>query len=77
MPIFEYACRHCGRHFEAFVTASRAASCPECHGEDLDKLLSSPGMVGAAAGRPDRSAAPQTGCGAGGAACACRMNAGN
>jgi putative FmdB family regulatory protein len=46
MPIFEYACRGCGRQFEAFVTPDREAACPSCAGIDLQKLLSSPGMVG-------------------------------
>jgi putative FmdB family regulatory protein len=55
--MFEYACRGCGRHFEAFVTADRAAACPACQGADLQKLLSSPGMVGTA-GRREAEALP-------------------
>ena len=69
MPLFEYACRGCGRHFEAFVTAARTASCPACEGTDLQKLLSSPGMVGAA-GRAEREAIPSS-CKAQGGHCAC------
>ena len=73
MPLFEYACRDCGRQFEAFVTQDRTPACPECQGVDLTKLLSSPGMVGAAAGKSE-SFQPSGGCGAGGDSCACRMN---
>jgi putative FmdB family regulatory protein len=68
MPLFEYACRGCGRQFEAFVTAERAAACPGCQGADLQKLLSSPGKVGVA-GRREREAIPA--CGAQGGHCAC------
>ncbi|MFL6179976.1 MAG: FmdB family zinc ribbon protein [Actinomycetes bacterium] len=68
MPMFEYACRGCGQHFEAFVTASRAASCPSCQGEDLQKLLSSPGMVGTS-GRRETEAIPS--CKSQGGHCAC------
>jgi putative FmdB family regulatory protein len=75
MPIFEYHCTDCERDFEAFVTADRAAECPACHGANLTKLLSSPGMVGASNGPQREPAAPVSGgCGAGGAGCACRMN---
>jgi putative FmdB family regulatory protein len=73
MPLFEYACRDCGREFEAFVTQDRTPACPACQGANLAKLLSSPGMVGAAAGKTP-SFASNGGCGAGGNSCACRMN---
>lgn len=76
MPLFEYQCRECGRSFEAFVTGERKAACPGCHGENLAKLLSRPGMVGAGSeSATARSAEPSFGgCGAGGASCACRAN---
>ena len=72
MPLFEYACRGCGRHFEAFVTADRKAACPSCESLDLQKLLSSPGMVGAG-GRNDHEAIPA--CKAQGGHCACSHGA--
>jgi putative FmdB family regulatory protein len=72
MPLFEYACRGCGRQFEAFVTADRAASCPSCESVDLQKLLSSPSMVGTGGGR--RDAAPMAGCKAQGGHCGCSHN---
>jgi putative FmdB family regulatory protein len=71
MPLFEYACRGCGRQFEAFVTTDRAAACPACAGTDLQKLLSSPGMVGTAAAR-EHEAIPA--CKAQGGQCACSHN---
>jgi putative FmdB family regulatory protein len=73
MPIFEYACRDCGREFEAFVTGARAAVCPGCESQNLSKLLSRPGMVGAGAAKAEPSFPSAGGCGAGGAGCACRM----
>jgi putative FmdB family regulatory protein len=74
MPLFEYRCRDCGQSFETFVTGERTAACPGCHGENLAKLLSRPGMVGAGGETAARSAEPSVGCGAGGASCACRAN---
>ena len=41
MPMYEFACRACGRQFEAFVTASRTPVCPDCASTELDKLVSS------------------------------------
>jgi len=40
MPLFEYECRGCGRHFEHLTRADRQPECPSCHGQDLQKLLS-------------------------------------
>ena len=74
MPIFEYRCTECEREFEAFVTTQRTAECPACHGAKLEKLLSSPGMVGAASGAGGAPAPMAGGCGAGGAGCACRSS---
>jgi putative FmdB family regulatory protein len=68
MPLGEDACHGCGRHFEAFVTADRAAACPSCASVDLQKLLSSPGMVGTS-GRKEHEAIPA--CKSLGGHCAC------
>ena len=68
MPMFEYACRGCGRHFEAFVTTTRQASCPACQGADLQKLLSTPGMVGTG-GRKEAESFPA--CKSQGGHCGC------
>ena len=40
MPLFEYACRSCGHHFEYLTRADQSPSCPACAGVDLNKLLS-------------------------------------
>jgi putative FmdB family regulatory protein len=68
MPIFEYLCQDCSRAFETFVTGERKPSCPECHGANLSKLLSSPGMVGSG-DRSEPAGQAFQGCGAG---CGCR-----
>lgn len=49
MPLQEYACRSCGRPFEALVTARSAepVRCPGCGGEDLERHAGLP-----AAGKP-------------------------
>jgi putative FmdB family regulatory protein len=69
MPIFEYQCGDCEREFEAFVTGDRKPACPSCHGENLSKLLSRPGMVSAASG--GAHAAPVPACRAQGGRCGC------
>jgi putative FmdB family regulatory protein len=40
MPIFEYVCRDCDHHFEAFVQGAAAPACPSCQSPQLDKQLS-------------------------------------
>ncbi len=40
MPMYEYACRDCGRAFEALVRSDTVPECPGCHSKSLDKLLS-------------------------------------
>jgi putative FmdB family regulatory protein len=73
MPIFEYRCQDCEKPFEAFVTTQRQPECPACHGTNLAKLLSSPGMVGAGNGRAESAGACATpampGCGMGSCGC--------
>lgn len=41
MPIFEYICKGCNKHFEALVYGSQEAVCPACHGTNLDPQISS------------------------------------
>jgi putative FmdB family regulatory protein len=73
MPLFEFACRGCGRHFETLVTRDRHPVCPECHGEDLEKLLSTFAVStkGSAPARPcaDGACAPMPSACCGGGAC--------
>ena len=41
MPIYEYRCTKCGNDFEEIVGANDPApSCPSCHSERTEKLLS-------------------------------------
>ncbi len=40
MPIFEYICKECGRHFEVLVMGSRKAECPSCRSAKLEQQLS-------------------------------------
>ncbi len=48
MPIFEYACKKCGKEFETLVRPnSDAPSCPACKGTELEKLLSIPAVKSA------------------------------
>jgi putative FmdB family regulatory protein len=43
MPMYEYACQNCEHTFETLVFDGEAVECPECHGSQLDRLLSVPG----------------------------------
>jgi putative FmdB family regulatory protein len=42
MPIHEYACKACGHRFEFLLLPSMkvAPECPECHSQELERLLS-------------------------------------
>lgn len=40
MPIFEYACRGCGKAFELLVRKGDVPACPSCASLDLEKKLS-------------------------------------
>ena len=43
MPIYEYVCRACEHEFEAFLRKETdGVPCPECRGEDLERLISTP-----------------------------------
>ena len=45
MPIFEYACKACGKEFEALVLKTTGdPACPACKSTDLDKLISRPAI---------------------------------
>lgn len=46
MPIYEYACSHCGYHVEVFQKISDEALrvCEKCQQETLVKLVSAPGF---------------------------------
>jgi putative FmdB family regulatory protein len=40
MPLFEYACRSCGRTFEFLTRAGHTPACPSCASVELEKQLS-------------------------------------
>ena len=41
MPIYEYRCGDCDRHFERYVaTTAAAASCPSCGSAHVKRMLS-------------------------------------
>ena len=40
MPLYEYECRGCGHRFETLVRSDTHPSCPSCHSEQLERLLS-------------------------------------
>jgi putative FmdB family regulatory protein len=46
MPIYEYACRACGRQFEHLLlpAAKTDPVCPDCGSRDLEKLMSAAAM---------------------------------
>ena len=40
MPLYDFHCRTCGHDFEALVRAPDSPRCPSCHGQDLERLIS-------------------------------------
>ena len=40
MPLYDFRCRTCGCEFEGLVRGADAPACPDCHGRDLERLLS-------------------------------------
>jgi putative FmdB family regulatory protein len=49
MPVYEYACRACGRSFDRMRPMAERLSappCPSCNATETVLRLSTPGMVG-------------------------------
>lgn len=46
MPIYEYQCGACGHRTEAFqkISEEPLKNCPECHKDELQKLVSAAGF---------------------------------
>ena len=42
MPLYEYSCSRCEHSFEALVFNGEAVECPQCHEQDVNRLLSVP-----------------------------------
>jgi len=45
MPIYEYNCRHCQRHFDELVRGEEKIHCPDCGGDQVDRKMSVCGFV--------------------------------
>ncbi|MFW6131283.1 MAG: FmdB family zinc ribbon protein [Candidatus Aminicenantaceae bacterium] len=48
MPIYEYICKKCGKHFECLVSIGNEniVSCTHCNSKDIQKKFSSFGIGG-------------------------------
>jgi len=48
MPIYEFICKKCGKHFESLVSMGkeRTVSCADCGSKDIQKIFSSFGIGG-------------------------------
>jgi putative FmdB family regulatory protein len=40
MPLFDFHCKDCGHEFEGLVRPNDTPACPSCHGQNLERLLS-------------------------------------
>lgn len=58
MPVFEYVCKSCSKQFETLVRGADQPACPDCGGEQLEKLFS---VFATAVAGPRASAAPSVG----------------
>lgn len=71
MPIYEYECGDCQKHFETLVFRSdEPVICPQCGGERADRIMSvcgfkSGGAKGAASSRMGSGASSCAGCSSG------------
>ena len=46
MPLYDYHCKDCNKTFELLIKLSDMPVCPECGGQNLDKLVSLPAPPG-------------------------------
>jgi putative FmdB family regulatory protein len=64
MPIYEYACKPCGKVFEELVIRRSDEDqivCPSCSSGEVSRVMSRPAAAradGAGGGRPSRSCGP-------------------
>jgi len=65
MPIYEFFCKKCGKHFESLVSIGKekSISCAACESKDIQKLFSSFG-IGGGSNRLSSSSAACTTCSA-------------
>ncbi len=50
MPIYEYRCPACDKHFEMLVRSTTVPQCPTCGSTNLEKCVSAPQPPGKSAG---------------------------
>jgi putative FmdB family regulatory protein len=63
MPLFEYACRGCGHHFEFLTREGQSPICPLCAGDELEKQLSVFAVSSGGASGASRAPSPTGACG--------------
>ena len=64
MPLYEYACLHCGDQFELLVRGLETPACPACSSDKLQRQLSVPAAPHAGNGSlPVCQPRPAGGCG--------------
>ncbi|MQY61585.1 hypothetical protein GH153_07110 [bacterium] len=65
MPIYEFTCKKCGKHFECLVSIGKEknVSCASCGSKDIQKVFSSFG-IGGGGNRLSSSSAACTTCSA-------------
>jgi len=63
MPMYEYHCPACDKHFELLVRSTTVPACPSCGSTQVDKQVSSPSPPGRSAAiiRSNRRAAAAQG----------------
>ncbi|MCI5125475.1 MAG: zinc ribbon domain-containing protein [Candidatus Electrothrix sp. AR5] len=64
MPIYEYVCKKCTKHFEVLSTSSNddeTVKCPECQSLEVKKTISS-GTFRMSSGGSDIPCGPPSGC---------------
>jgi len=62
MPIYEYKCLKCNEQFEALVFGSEDASCPNCNGDKLERLMSACGFKSSGDSSPSTGSSGCSGC---------------
>jgi putative FmdB family regulatory protein len=74
MPLFEFACRACGHHFEYLTRQGREPACPACASRELEKQLSVFAVSGGETSQPKSFGGPCGTCGDPRGPGSCSMN---
>lgn len=64
MPIYEYACKKCGREFEELIRGDEKPVCPNCGDADVQRQMSvlAAHMAGSDGACPSRDACQMSHC---------------